>query len=296
MTRKVLGIIPAVVTPFNEDGSINVELLDKELEFLANSGANGLSVGGSTGEGPTLHDDELRLILRNARKFMRDDMPLVCGVLRTCTRDAVQSCLVAKAEGADAVMVTPPAYNVLVPDEDGMFDFYKTISEKVQLPIIIYNVVPQNTIQPSLFSRLLDETEWVYGVKQSVGSISAFYAMIRYCGDKGKIFAATDDMLATCFELGAAGSISAILSVFPKECVEMWNLVQAGKTREALEIQDRLYIPWQSIGGSQFPIRMKYAFQIMGRNLGFCRSPIVHLSEEEKAHIKTAIDSIKKPS
>ena len=115
-----------------------------------------------------------------------------------------------------------------------MYDFYRTLSEEVKLPIIIYNVVPQNTISPQLFKRLVDTTEYVRGIKQSVGGIQALYADIMTVGDKGNVYAATDDMLYSCFELGAAGAISAILSLFPKECCEMWECAKRNDYRLSL--------------------------------------------------------------
>lgn len=149
-----------------------------------------------------------------------------------------------------------------------MFDYYSTISKEVQLPIIIYNVIPQNTILPGLFKRLVDETEYVRGVKQSVGSVPALYAMKMAVGDKGDVYAATDDMLYTCYELGASGAISAILSVFPKECVDMFNYQQNGEKEKAFAIQNALYNKWQCLGGNQFPIRLKYALEVLGREPG----------------------------
>ena len=189
-------------------------------------------------------------------------------------------------------MVTPTAYNVLVPDEEGMFAFYSTLSEQVELPIIIYNVIPQNTIQPRLFHRLLNETEHVFAIKQSVGGVPALYAMKMECGDKGTLFAATDDMLATCFSLGAKGAISAVVSAFPGYSMDIWNAAQQGDWETAYAIQDKLYHPWQCIAGNQFPIRMKYALQVMGRDAGYCRSPITHLSDEEKRQIEKAFESL----
>ena len=221
-------------------------------------------------------------------RTVREEQGLVCGVMRTCTRDAVRAGLAAKEAGADAIMVTPTAYNVLVPNEQGMFDFYSTISREVQMPVIIYNVIPQNTISPGLFKRLVEETEYVRGVKQSVGGVQALYAMRMAVGDKGNIYAATDDMLYTCYELGACGAISAILSVFPRECVEMWNCQQSGKRERAFEIQNQLYDKWQCLGGNQFPIRLKYALEVLGREPGYCRSPITYLPEDEKARIREA--------
>lgn len=292
MAKELIGMIPPILTPFNADGSINDLKLGKEMDYAIDAGVHGLSVGGSTGEGPTLRDEELRDLITIAKEHVRPEQPIVCGIMRTCTRDAVRAGLVAKDAGADAIMVTPTAYNVLVPDEEGMFDFYSTLSKEVELPIIIYNVIPQNTIKPGLFHRLLNETEHVFAIKQSVGGVPALYAMKMEVGDKGTLFAATDDMLATCFSLGAKGAISAVVSAFPGYSMDIWNAAQRGDWDTAYAIQDKLYHPWQCIAGNQFPIRMKYALQVMGRDAGYCRSPITHLSEEEKRQIERAFECL----
>ena len=294
MKKTITGIIPPIVTPFRADGSIDEALLAREMRISLDAGVHGLSVSGSTGEGPTIRDEELRELIGIAREQATNGQTIVCGIMRTCTRDAVRAGLAARDAGADAIMVTPTAYNVLVPDEEGMFDFYSTISKEVGLPIIIYNVVPQNTILPGLFRRLLEETENVFGVKQSVGGLPALYAMnmVKKELGRGATFAATDDMMFSCFTHGADGAISAILSVFPKLCLEMYDCAKRGDYARGMEIQEQLYGPWQYISGNQFPIRLKYALHVMGRDAGFCRSPIVHLSEEEKRHIEKAFEHL----
>ncbi|MBR5152480.1 MAG: dihydrodipicolinate synthase family protein [Clostridia bacterium] len=292
MSKNLFGMIPPILTPFREDGTIDFALLEKEMDYTLGAGVHGLSVGGSTGEGPTLCDRELVDLITAAKKHVSSEQPIVCGIMRTCTRDAVKAGLAAKQAGADAIMVTPTAYNVLVPDEEGMFAFYNTLSTEVGLPIIIYNVIPQNTITPKLFHRLLEETEYVFAIKQSVGGVPALYAMKMECGEKGTLFAATDDMLATCFSLGAQGAISAVVSAFPEYSMQIWNATQAGDWDTAMAIQNKLYKPWQCIAGNQFPIRMKYALKIMGRDAGLCRSPITHLSDAEKREIEKAFESL----
>lgn len=292
MSKQLIGMIPPILTPFNQDGSINELLLGNEMDVAVQAGVHGISVAGSTGEGPTLRDEELRDLITIAKEHVRPEQPIVCGIMRTCTRDAVRAGLVAKEAGADAIMVTPTAYNVLVPDEEGMFQFYSTLSKEVEIPIIIYNVIPQNTVYPRLFHRLLKETEHVFAIKQSVGGVPSLYAMKMEVGNEGTLFAATDDMLATCFSLGARGAISAVVSAFPGYCMDIWNAVERGDWETAYAIQDKLYKPWQCIAGNQFPIRMKYALKVMGRDAGLCRSPITHLSQEEKRQIEKAFESL----
>lgn len=286
MEAKLKGIIPPIITPFKKNGDIDEELVKREMKLCLDAGADGISVAGSTGEGPALEDEELAKLVKIGKGLLDHKHSLVCGVMRTCTRAAVKAGLAAKEAGADAIMVTPTAYNVLVPNEEGMYDFYSTISKEVKLPIIIYNVIPQNTISAALYKRLLDTTDYVTGVKQSVGGIQALYQDVIVSENKGKVYAATDDMIFSCFELGAAGAISAILSVFPKECCQMWSYAQEGRHEEGLAIQNSLYMKWQSLGGNQFPIRMKYALELLGRDAGYCRSPIVYLPENEKKAIR----------
>ena len=119
MAPKYEGIIPPIVTPFDEAGEIDEAKLRREMELCIQAGADGLSVGGSTGEGPTLRDEELQRMVHIAREYLNPEQTLVCGIMRTCTRDAVRAGLAAKEAGAEAIMVTPTAYNVLVPNEEG---------------------------------------------------------------------------------------------------------------------------------------------------------------------------------
>jgi len=281
------GIIPPLITPFDQQGNLDEKLIRDEIAVLLKANINAISPGGSTGEGASLDDEELVRIITIIRGIDQN-IPIIAGVIRNSTRAAIRTALCAKEAGANALMVTPVSYNVLVPDDEGNYAFYQEIASQVGLPIVIYNVVPQNTISAFLFQRLLDIPE-VVGIKQSVGGISSFYEMKMECGDKGKIFSATDEMLYSTFELGADGAISAILTVFPELCVNLWKMVQEGRLEEALAIQDRLYFTWKTIAGNQFPIRIKYALELLGRTPGYTRSPICHLSKEEKDKIQSAM-------
>ena len=217
------GIIPPVVSTFTEDEKIDPVLYRREVRYLLDAGVHGISPGGSTGEGAALSDAELAELVTIVKSENREGVPIVAGVARNSTAAAIETAMTAKKAGADALMVTPTFYNVLVPDNTGNKRFYQAISDAVGLPIVIYNVVPQNEIMPDLFSELLD-IEHVVGVKQSVGGIMAMYDMVRTCGDRGMIYAATDEMIHSCFAVGADGAISAILALFPRLSVKMWDL------------------------------------------------------------------------
>ena len=288
MVKAIEGIIAPLVTPFDEAGRLDAARAKGEIRRLLDAGVDGISPGGSTGEGAALTDGELAELVRLIRAE-DPEIPVVAGVIRNSTPAAVSAGLAAKEAGADALMVTPVSYNVLVPDDEGNYKFNREISDRVGLPIESNNVEPQNTITAPLFGKLL-EIENVVGIKQSVGGIMAFYEMKMVNGKRGKVFSATDDMLCSTYELGADGAISAILTVFPELCVEMWKDFKEGRREHALELQNRMYFTWQAIAGSQFPIRIKYALRLMGRDAGWPRGPICHMGEEEKRRIRGALE------
>lgn len=270
------GITPPLLSTFTRDERIDAGLYRAQLRYLIDAGVHCLSPGGSTGENAALTDEELSELVTIARDENKKGLPIIAGVARCSTQAAIATGLCAKRAGADALMVTPAYYNVLVPDARGNELFYRTIGEAVGLPIIIYNVIPQNEIMPDLFSRLLDIPQ-VVGIKQSVGGIMAMYDMKVTCGERGMVFAATDEMIYSCFSVGADGAISAILSLFPRLCVRMWDCAQSGRHAEAMKIQNRLFPLWKIVRGPQFPARMKSAAKLLGRDCGYSKSPMTEV-------------------
>lgn len=214
----------------------------------------------------------------------------MAGVIRPSTRFATRTALAAKAAGADALMVTPTFYNPLVPDFKGNYAFYKTLSDEVGLPIIIYNVVVQNVISTEDYAKI-SEIENVIGIKQSNGGIWGFYDQKLSNGDKGLVYSAQDEFLYSTFALGADGAICAIISAFPEESVAMWDLTLAGKFEEAKKIQDKIWPVWKAVAGPQFPRRLKTALKLLGKDYGYSRSPLVPPSEDEIAKMKVVIDA-----
>ncbi len=284
--KEIKGIIAPMATPFTADGELDIDKARKEAELLIKAGVDGISPGGSTGEGAMLSDEEIGALVKMLRE-LSSDLIIVAGIIRNSTQAALSAAEIAKKNGADALMVTPVSYTALVPDDVGNYSYYNTISDKIGLPIV-YNVVPQNPISAELFNKI-SEIKNVYGIKQSIGGVMSFYEMKIINGEKAKIFAASDEMMYTTFHLKADGAISAIITAFPELCVRMWNDAKIGNDEDGMEIQRKLYKVWRTIAGSQFPIRLKYALNLLGRDVGFTRSPICHLSEKDKSQIYDAL-------
>lgn len=286
---NVKGVVPPLVTPFDAAGEMDEVALRSEVRFLLAAGVHGLSLGGSTGEGALLSDDELERGIQILSEEAGGRCPLICGIIRNSTRDAVRAAIRVKEAGADALMVTPTFYHGT--DARGNFSFYQDLSDAVDLPIIIYNVIAQNPITPEMMLDLL-RIRNVSGIKQSVGGMHGFNAMVSACGDCTKVYGAQDDMLVFDYLLGATGSISAILTVFPELCVQQWDAVQAGRLDEALEIHFRLLPVWQLVGcsGMAFPGRVKKLLELLGRKGGYPRKPILEPEPDVTAQLRQALE------
>lgn len=290
LKERFRGIISPIITPFDREEKLDETIFRREARYLLSTGIHGISPGGSTGEGNLIHDDEFVRMIEIIQEENTKKIPVVAGIIKHSTRDAINSALKAKKAGADALMITPIQY-LGGTDDNGNYEYYDRISETVGLPIVIYNVVPQNAISTELFYRMTDIPN-ILGIKQSVGGIQAFYSMKINCGHKAYIYAATDDMLYSTFDLGADGAIAAILTLFPEYSVKIWDATMAGDHKTALELQNKIYPVWNKITGSQFPRRMKEALKQRGRAVGIACSPLSDASPEEKDSIREALKGI----
>ncbi|NLD58920.1 MAG: dihydrodipicolinate synthase family protein [Clostridiales bacterium] len=282
------GVIAPVITPWTADERLDEAAFREQAKFIMAAGVHGISPAGSTGEGSVVRDDERNRMIDILREENVRNIPIVAGIIRHSTRDAIKAAREAKQHGADALMITPIQY-LGGTDADGNYRFYEAISDAVDLPIIIYNVVPQNEIKPEVAFRLLD-IQNVIGVKQSCGGVHGFMQMKTLCGEKGLMYAATDELMYTTYELGADGAIAAILGLFPALCVKLWDLKEAGDSREAIRLQAMIYPIWMNIIGAQFPRRLKAALECIGRGCGESLSPLNRATDAEYAQIRRAVE------
>ncbi len=278
---KLNGMIAPMVTTFNENEELDLNTIKKEVKYLLNTGVDGISTGGSTGEGALLSGDEIRKIIEIIVEENEKKIPIVAGIIRNSTREAIKTGLIAKKAGADALLVTPVFYHGATPD--GNYEYYKLIAEKVGLPTIVYNVVPTNQITPEVMLKI-GEIEEVIGIKQ-VG-IEALVAMVYTCGDSIKVFSACDDMLYGTYVSGACGAISAMITAVPELCVKQWKAFKKGDQKTAMEIQRKLYFVREAYNFTPFPGMLKEIINQLGRKVGKSRSPILEPTKKEKEFIR----------
>ncbi len=288
MALRLEGIIPPLATPFTAEQELDEAALRREVRYMLDAGVHGLTIGGSTGEGHTLSVEESCRLAEITLNETRGRVPVISGIIRDSTRDVIRYGQALREVGVDGLQITPVHY-LFTSGEDGTLAYYREIGEAVQLPIVVYNVVPWNTILPSTLLELAD-LPWVVGVKQSGGDIHKLADLLVANRGKLRVLSAIDALLYPSFALGADGAVAAILTVLPRLCVELWDSVRRGDHAAARALHERILPVWRAVEAPDLPARVKAALEIMGRPVGPARSPIQPVGPEVRARIRAALD------
>lgn len=288
MSLNLHGVIPPLVTPFDIDENVDVDLLRAEVRHHLDVGVPGLCVTGSTGDGQMLSSEASVAVARAAVEETAGAVPVIAGIIRDSTAEVIRYGLALKETGVDALQVTPVHY-LFQPDEATTVDYYRRIAEATGLPIVVYNVIPYALIPAPTVLRVLNEIPSVVAVKQSGGNIHQLADLLHADPAGGTVLTAVDDLLYPAYLLGAKGAISATLTVAPELAVRQWDAVQAGDHETALAIHNKLLPVWRSIDGPNMTVRIKAALRLQGRDGGLGASPLTPVSDAEREAIATAL-------
>lgn len=288
------GVVPPVVTPFDETGDVDADALREEIRYHLDSGVNGVSVAGSTGEGNALSVDEHERVYGVAVDEVDGSVPVVAGVIATSAREAAAKAERARDAGADVVMATPPHYER--PTDDGLVDYFAAVGDAAGLPILIYDVIETVDVTADLAARIADEVPELYGIKQSGGDMHGLANMLTTVGDELTVLTALDDLLFPSYVLGAEGTIGGVTSIYPRVSVDLWEAVRHGELDRARAIHEAT-LPlaraavWDRDGN--YPGGVKAAIELLGRNPGRPRNPIVGSSGADRERIADAVAAMR---
>ena len=294
MGLQLRGVIPAVVTPFDRDDKIDEKALRAELEFHLSVGCTGVCAGGSTGEGAGLSAREVRRLNEVFVDQVRGRVPVIGGIIPDNTDEAIELGLAAKEGGAAMLQVTAPHY-LFQPGIPELVSYYSRIRDRVGLEIILYNVLPWGQVNVEGVAKLL-EAGAIVAVKQSGSNMHQLADMLYHFGDEIPILSALDDLLYPSFVLGAPGTLSAIASVLPRECVQLFNAVERGDQARALALHKQLLVIWRAMEDlTGFHGRVKCAIELQGRTPGLPRHPFRAASADERAALRRAFQEANLP-
>ncbi|MEJ8569918.1 dihydrodipicolinate synthase family protein [Microbaculum marinum] len=287
----IFGVLPPMTTPFDSAEEIDFAALRRQAKFLMDEGAHGIVAGGSAGEGYALSTDELRAIVDTTCQEVGDRMPVVAGVIVNSTRQAIEKARAVADLGVSALQITPVHY-IYKPGDDATFGHFADIAEAVDLPIILYNVIPWNYIPVDQLLRLMDDIPQVIGVKQSAGDLKLLADLMITARPEHRIYAAIDPLLYPTFALGAHGAISQILAAVPGPCVRLWDAVQAKDHDTAREIHEGLLRLWHAIYSENRVAVTKHVQILQGCPGGGTRRPTPEATPEQKRAVREPLAAL----
>ncbi len=289
MAHRFTGSMPALVTPF-KGGKVDFPALERLVEWQIAEGSRGLVPCGTTGESPTLTIDEHHEIVGRVVEVAAGRVPVIAGAGSNDTATACLHVQEAKKAGADAALVIAPYYNK--PNQEGLYQHFRTVAEASDLPIFLYNV-PGRTVADILPDtvRRLAQLPNIVGIKDASGDVSRTVQAGIDCPDDFCVLSGSDELTLGMMVSGARGVISVTANVAPRLCAEFVAACERDDWGEGLVLAKRLHTLHLAMFAAPSPAPAKYAMAKMG-NLADSevRLPIVPCTDAEKALVDAALE------
>lgn len=291
--KKFVGTGVALITPFKEDRSVDVEALKELVRFQKQNGINYIVVLGTTGEYATLTKDERELVKQTIVEENNAELPLVLGIGGNNTQAVCEQIKTENLEGFDAILSVSPYY--VKPTQEGIYQHFKKVSQAATLPVILYNVPGRTSsnMSPETVARLANDFENIIGIKEAAGNMVQAMEMISQTPENFLVISG-DDMLTLPMVLaGGAGVISVIAEGFPKQFSEMVQLGLSREVDEAYKIHYQIAPAIDLIFEEGNPAGIKAVFKKLGLAEDYVRLPLVEATENLSAKISAFVDKIK---
>lgn len=284
---RLRGSLTALITPFR-DGRLDLKAFEAIVERQIAEGTHGLVPCGTTGESPTLSDEEFSSVVAAAVRVAKDRAPVIAGTGSNSTAHAIELTQLAQKLGAHAALVVTPYYNK--PTQEGLYLHYRAIAESTRLPILIYNIPARSVVDmtPDTMGRLAKLSN-IVGVKDATANLARVSQQRATCGHDF-VQISGEDATALGFNAhGGVGCISVTSNVAPRLCADFQNACTKGDYAKARELQDRLMPLHEVLFCETSPAPAKYAASLLGLCEETCRLPLAPLSETSKAKVRAAM-------
>jgi dihydrodipicolinate synthase/N-acetylneuraminate lyase len=292
MSINWTGVFPALTTKFTADDKLDLPLFEKNLQAQLEAGIHGVVLGGTLGEASVLTTEEKETLVKFAIEKINGKVPVVINIAEGSTREALQQAAYAKAWGAAGIMILPPMR--YKSDHRETVTYFKTVADSTDLPIMIYNNPVDYKIEVTL--DMFDELQVcrnINAIKESTRDVTNVTRLINRFGDRYKILCGVDPLAMEELVLGADGWVAGLVCAFPKETVDIFNLVKAGKIAEATKIY-RWFMPLLELDIHPKLVQyIKLAEAQAGIGSDYVRAPRLMLVGKEREEVlKTINDGI----
>ena len=281
------GACTALVTPFL-NGEVNYPMMEQLLRQQTEAGIRAVVICGTTGEAPTLSDQEKIELFRRAKKYVGDRCLVIAGTGSNNTEHTVFLSKAAEAAGADALLVVSPYYNKATPE--GLVTHYSTIAAAVHIPVIIYNVPSRTGLDiPVSVYQCLAQIPNIAGVKEASTDVSKIARVRAACPDDFAIWSGNDDQAAAVISLGGSGIISVLSNILPVETQALARAALDGDFDTAADLQIKLLPLIEVLFSEVNPIPVKAAMKLTGFDCGECRLPLTAASLDTVKKLKNLL-------
>lgn len=281
----------AIVTPFNEDESINYDKLDELIDFQISNGTDAIIICGTTGESATMTEEEHAECVRFAIERAKHRVPVIAGTGSNCTKTAIELSKDAAEHGADGLLLVTPYYNKAT--QGGLIKHFSAVAEEVNgTPIILYSVASRTgcNIEPETVATLARDVDNIVAIKEASGNISQVAKIMVATDGNIDVYSGNDDQIVPLLSLGAKGVISVLSNVAPRETHEICEKFFNGDVAGSAALQLKAIPLIEQLFCEVNPIPVKKAMQLMGKDCGPLRMPMTELSP---AHVETLAKAMK---
>ena len=287
MKRTVFeGTATAIVTPMNDDLSVDYDALGRLIDFQLDSGINAIVVVGTTGESATLEYAEQKDVIRFTVDRVAGRVPVIAGAGTNNTLHVLENVRNACEAGADALLVVTPYYNKAT--QNGLIAHFTAVADASTVPVILYNV-PGRTgcnLLPTTVAKLADHPN-IVGIKEASGNMAQLVELVALCGDKLDIYSGEDALNVPIMSMGGKGSISVLSNVMPAESVTMTDACLAGDYPAAAKLQCTMLPLIQALFCEVNPIPAKAAVAAMGFGRENIRMPLSRMEDANRQRLLT---------
>ena len=292
LAKNIQGSLVAIVTPMHADGSLDMAGLRQLIDWHIQEGTDGIVIVGTTGESPTVSVEEHCELIRVTVEHTKGRIPIIAGTGGNSTAEAIELTEYAKKVGADASLQVVPYYNK--PTQEGMYQHFKTIAEKVDLPVILYNVPGRTVADMSNETVIrLAQVPGVIGIKDATGNLERGTQLMAGLKATGQsqfaVYSGDDPTALLLMFMGGQGNISVTANVAPKLMHELCVAAMAGDVVKAREIQYRLLPVHKAMFMEANPIPVKWALYAMGKMGSGIRLPLTTLTEPVQVQVRAAL-------
>jgi 4-hydroxy-tetrahydrodipicolinate synthase len=272
----------AMVTPFDKKGHIDFSKTTQLVNYLIDNGTDSLVVAGTTGESPTLSKEEKLALFDHVVKVVAKRIPVIAGTGSNNTYASVELTRRAEQLGVDGIMLVAPYYNK--PNQEGLYQHFKTIAEATTLPVMVYNIPSRASVNIHHETIIrLSKIPNIVAVKEASGDINAMTHIIANTDNNFDLYSGDDAIAIPTLSIGGAGVVSVASHVIGNEMQEMVKSFLNGDHEEAAKLHQKLLPIMQGLFAAPSPAPVKTALQIKGLDVGSVRLPLVPLTEQERA-------------